>query len=240
MTLNEIGYGKGMARKKNDASAHKKEKDRAAPLPSGVILPGTSPKSKSGVASDALPGDRIPFGRWTGTEVKMDSDDLLIMKGEGRSGPRSIDSAEQRVRDKLGEAVAPLAGELMSRRIPAETFSEEMRHFAHAFLERYDETNPPPVPKRRFIPRQDQILDFLREAWGEWIERGLLTKPLLKAHDEKAYDALMNWQRANSLPDDLYLPTQKEANDRFLERRYFTVDEAHRVVGLIARRDRKQ
>ena len=29
---------------------------------------------------DVKPGDRILFGKWSGTEVKIDGDDLLIMK----------------------------------------------------------------------------------------------------------------------------------------------------------------
>jgi chaperonin GroES len=29
---------------------------------------------------DVKPGDRVLFGKWSGTEVKIDGDDLLIMK----------------------------------------------------------------------------------------------------------------------------------------------------------------
>lgn len=32
------------------------------------------------VALDVKPGDRILFGKWSGTEVKIDGEDLLIMK----------------------------------------------------------------------------------------------------------------------------------------------------------------
>ena len=29
---------------------------------------------------DVRAGDRVPFGKWSGTEVKLDGEDLLIMK----------------------------------------------------------------------------------------------------------------------------------------------------------------
>ena len=32
------------------------------------------------VALDVKPGDRVLFGKWGGTEVKVDGEDLLIMK----------------------------------------------------------------------------------------------------------------------------------------------------------------
>ena len=32
------------------------------------------------MALDVKAGDRILFGKWSGTEVKLDGDDLLIMK----------------------------------------------------------------------------------------------------------------------------------------------------------------
>lgn len=191
---------------------------------------------------DVKASDRVLFGKWAGVEIKPDSA-LLSMKeadilGVIGDGPMSVDDAERQVRQKLSDAVAPLARDLMSRRMATDEFAAELRHFAQAYFERHDEANPPPVPERRFTPRKDQILDFLKSVWGEWIGKRLLTKPLLKAHDDKAYDALMNWQRGNTLPEDVYVPTQKEANDRFLKRRYFTVDECHRVVGLLTRRDK--
>jgi chaperonin GroES len=37
-------------------------------------------KSGSRVALDVSVGDRILFGKWSGTEVKIDGDDLIIMK----------------------------------------------------------------------------------------------------------------------------------------------------------------
>jgi len=38
-------------------------------------------KSKGGIIiPDTKAGDRVLFGKWSGTEVKLDGEDLLIMK----------------------------------------------------------------------------------------------------------------------------------------------------------------
>ena len=47
-----------------------------------VIAVGPGARDDSGklVAPDVKTGDRILFGKWSGTEVKLDGEDLLIMK----------------------------------------------------------------------------------------------------------------------------------------------------------------
>ena len=47
-----------------------------------VIAAGTGLKSDDGKITplDVKAGDRILFGKWSGTEVKLDGQDLLIMK----------------------------------------------------------------------------------------------------------------------------------------------------------------
>jgi chaperonin GroES len=47
-----------------------------------VIATGPGARDESGKihALDVKKGDRILFGKWSGTEVKIDGDDLLIMK----------------------------------------------------------------------------------------------------------------------------------------------------------------
>ncbi|MBT9292193.1 co-chaperone GroES [Prosthecodimorpha staleyi] len=47
-----------------------------------VIAVGTGARDDSGklVALDVKVGDRVLFGKWSGTEVKIDGQDLLIMK----------------------------------------------------------------------------------------------------------------------------------------------------------------
>ncbi len=47
-----------------------------------VIAVGPGARDESGklVALDVAVGDRILFGKWSGTEIKLDGEDLLIMK----------------------------------------------------------------------------------------------------------------------------------------------------------------
>jgi chaperonin GroES len=47
-----------------------------------VIAVGPGARDESGkiVALDVRVGDRILFGKWSGTEVKLNGEDLLIMK----------------------------------------------------------------------------------------------------------------------------------------------------------------
>ena len=45
-----------------------------------AVGPGTRDDSGSLVALSVKTGDRILFGKWSGTEVKIDGEDLLIMK----------------------------------------------------------------------------------------------------------------------------------------------------------------
>jgi chaperonin GroES len=58
--------------------------DNAKEKPSeGVIEsvgPGARDESGKIVALDVKAGDRVLFGKWSGTEVKIDGQDLLIMK----------------------------------------------------------------------------------------------------------------------------------------------------------------
>ncbi|MBX3490435.1 MAG: co-chaperone GroES [Parvibaculum sp.] len=47
-----------------------------------VVAVGPGARGDDGkiVAPDVKPGDRVIFGKWSGTEVKIDGEDLLIMK----------------------------------------------------------------------------------------------------------------------------------------------------------------
>ena len=47
-----------------------------------IIAVGSGARDESGkvVALDVKKGDRILFGKWSGTEVKIDGQELLIMK----------------------------------------------------------------------------------------------------------------------------------------------------------------
>ncbi|MBI2241737.1 MAG: co-chaperone GroES [Magnetospirillum gryphiswaldense] len=52
------------------------------PMQGEVIAAGSGVRGEDGkiVALDVKAGDRILFGKWSGTEVKIDGEDLLIMK----------------------------------------------------------------------------------------------------------------------------------------------------------------
>ena len=52
------------------------------PMEGEVIAVGPGARNEQGhlVALDVKQGDRILFGKWSGTEVKIDGQELLIMK----------------------------------------------------------------------------------------------------------------------------------------------------------------
>lgn len=52
------------------------------PMQGEVLSVGPGARNEKGeiVALDVKAGDRVLFGKWSGTEVKMDGEDLLIMK----------------------------------------------------------------------------------------------------------------------------------------------------------------
>ena len=47
-----------------------------------IIAVGTGSKAEDGTVTplDVKAGDRVLFGKWSGTEVKIDGEDLIIMK----------------------------------------------------------------------------------------------------------------------------------------------------------------
>ncbi|SMF40625.1 chaperonin GroES [Tistlia consotensis] len=47
-----------------------------------IVAVGPGARNEKGelVALDVKAGDRVVFGKWSGTEVKIDGEDLLIMK----------------------------------------------------------------------------------------------------------------------------------------------------------------
>jgi chaperonin GroES len=52
------------------------------PMQGEIIAVGSGVRGEDGklVALDVKAGDRVLFGKWSGTEVKIDGDELLIMK----------------------------------------------------------------------------------------------------------------------------------------------------------------
>ncbi|MCK5497369.1 MAG: co-chaperone GroES [Hyphomicrobiaceae bacterium] len=68
------------------------------PMQGEVIAVGPGARDESGkvVPLDVQAGDRVLFGKWSGTEVKIDGEELLIMKEsdimgviEGKSSVRA-------------------------------------------------------------------------------------------------------------------------------------------------------
>ncbi|KXU99134.1 MULTISPECIES: co-chaperone GroES [Acetobacter] len=52
------------------------------PMEGEVVSAGPGARNEQGqvVALDVKAGDRVLFGKWSGTEVKIDGEELLIMK----------------------------------------------------------------------------------------------------------------------------------------------------------------
>jgi chaperonin GroES len=52
------------------------------PMEGEIVAVGPGARNEQGhlVPPDVKPGDRILFGKWSGTEVKIDGEDLLIVK----------------------------------------------------------------------------------------------------------------------------------------------------------------
>ncbi len=52
------------------------------PMEGEIVAAGPGARNEQGqlVALDVKAGDRVLFGKWSGTEVKIDGEDLLIMK----------------------------------------------------------------------------------------------------------------------------------------------------------------
>jgi chaperonin GroES len=52
------------------------------PMQGEIVSAGPGARDESGkiVPLDVKKGDRVLFGKWSGTEVKIDGDELLIMK----------------------------------------------------------------------------------------------------------------------------------------------------------------
>ena len=52
------------------------------PMEGEIIAVGSGARNEKGeiVALDVKAGDRVLFGKWSGTEVRIDGEDLIIMK----------------------------------------------------------------------------------------------------------------------------------------------------------------
>ena len=66
------------------------------PMEGEIIAVGTGARSEDGKITplDVKAGDRVLFGKWSGTEVAMDGEELLIMKESDIMG--IIDSGKKK------------------------------------------------------------------------------------------------------------------------------------------------
>ncbi|TPP06684.1 co-chaperone GroES [Rhizobium glycinendophyticum] len=63
-----------------------------------VIAVGPGARNDQGqiVALDVKVGDRVLFGKWSGTEIKIDGEELLIMKEADVMGIIEVQAAEKK------------------------------------------------------------------------------------------------------------------------------------------------
>ena len=63
-----------------------------------IIAVGPGARDETGKVQplDVKPGDRVLFGKWSGTEVRIDGEDLLIMKESDIMGVVDLGSAATR------------------------------------------------------------------------------------------------------------------------------------------------
>jgi chaperonin GroES len=63
-----------------------------------VIAVGLGVRDGNGVlhAPDVAPGDRVLFGKWSGSEIKLDGEDLMIMKETDILGVMAATAAKKK------------------------------------------------------------------------------------------------------------------------------------------------
>ena len=68
------------------------------PMEGEVIAAGPGARNEAGalVPLDVKAGDRILFGKWSGTEVKLNGEDLLIMKESDIMGIITVTAAKMK------------------------------------------------------------------------------------------------------------------------------------------------
>ncbi len=107
--------------------------------------------------------------------------------------------------------------------------ADELADRVQATIDEFKRAALPPKPEREYEPRED-IIEYIQSAdgFGPWVEAKALTRPLMRDLSPKAYMALANWLRKNTLPEGLEIPTKKEIIDARLSDPEF-VAQAQRV-----------
>ena len=93
-----------------------------------AVGPGARDDSGQLVELSVKAGDRILFGKWSGTEVKIDGEDLLIMKESDILGVIEQAAANQRQSEQLKLLrLTEEMGGIGQWRMDAETLNEVLR-----------------------------------------------------------------------------------------------------------------
>src|SRR5436305_12162815 len=68
------------------------------PMEGEIVAVGPGARNENGelVKPDVKAGDRILFGKWSGTEVKIDNEELLIMKESDIMGVIDVPAAKKK------------------------------------------------------------------------------------------------------------------------------------------------
>ena len=71
---------------------------RRSPSRAKIVAVGPGGRDESGklIPIDVKVGDRVLFGKWSGTEVKIDGDELLIMKESDIMGVLTEQAAKKK------------------------------------------------------------------------------------------------------------------------------------------------
>jgi len=58
------------------------ETAKEKPMEGEIVAVGTGARNEAGnvIALEVKKGDRVLFGKWSGTEIKLDGEDYLVMK----------------------------------------------------------------------------------------------------------------------------------------------------------------
>ena len=67
------------------------------PMQGEIVAVGPGARNEQGVVAplDVKAGDRVLFGKWSGTEVKIDGEELLIMKESDIMGVLEVTPAKK-------------------------------------------------------------------------------------------------------------------------------------------------
>jgi len=72
----------------------------------------------------------------------------------------------------------------------------------------------PPLWAERTTGREVSPLDWIKMHYGPWLQRGILSRPLLGKLDPALYEAHAKWSKRNPTIDDLKIPTKSQLVDK--------------------------